>query len=171
MGCYGLGISRILASVIEVLSTAEEIRWPLPLAPYLIAIIPPKVKFILKIQMRLEININISIIHVLPLCISQAGSKEEEQAKTISDELATKLNEILPNDIVVDDRTEDTNGRRLKDLKMLGVPYILVLGKGLTATPGRIELHDVNAGSVSELVTANAFDYCSNLKKKWNFLS
>jgi len=44
MGCYGLGVSRILAAVIEVLSTNSEIRWPLPLAPYLVAIIPPKVR-------------------------------------------------------------------------------------------------------------------------------
>jgi len=43
MGCYGLGVSRLLAAVVEVHSTANEIRWPAPIAPYLLSIIPPKV--------------------------------------------------------------------------------------------------------------------------------
>ncbi|XP_014485317.1 PREDICTED: probable proline--tRNA ligase, mitochondrial [Dinoponera quadriceps] len=42
MGCYGLGLSRILALVIEILSTNSEMRWPVNLAPYTAYIIPPK---------------------------------------------------------------------------------------------------------------------------------
>lgn len=44
MGCYGIGVSRLLAATVEVLSTPEEIRWPLPFAPYLLCVIPPKVQ-------------------------------------------------------------------------------------------------------------------------------
>ena len=44
MGCYGLGISRILQAGVEVLSTDSEIRWPPLIAPYQICIIPQKVK-------------------------------------------------------------------------------------------------------------------------------
>jgi prolyl-tRNA synthetase len=47
MGCFGLGLSRILATAIEVLSTDLEIRWPLKLAPYSVCIIPPKVNQII----------------------------------------------------------------------------------------------------------------------------
>lgn len=43
MGCYGLGVSRILAAVVELLGTEQEMRWPLLLAPYSIVVIPPKV--------------------------------------------------------------------------------------------------------------------------------
>ncbi|XP_016839278.1 probable proline--tRNA ligase, mitochondrial isoform X2 [Nasonia vitripennis] len=42
MGCYGLGLTRILATAIEILSTNLEIRWPLELAPHSICVIPPK---------------------------------------------------------------------------------------------------------------------------------
>ncbi|XP_032667580.1 probable proline--tRNA ligase, mitochondrial [Odontomachus brunneus] len=42
MGCFGLGLSRILALVVEILSTNDEIRWPVKLAPYTACIIPPK---------------------------------------------------------------------------------------------------------------------------------
>lgn len=40
MGCYGIGVSRVLASVIEVLSDEKGIVWPLAIAPYKIIIIP-----------------------------------------------------------------------------------------------------------------------------------
>jgi len=43
MGCYGLGLSRILAASLEALSLPTELRWPLCLAPYKACIITPKV--------------------------------------------------------------------------------------------------------------------------------
>ncbi|EFN79469.1 probable proline--tRNA ligase, mitochondrial [Harpegnathos saltator] len=42
MGCYGLGVSRIFALIVEILSTNNEMRWPTKLAPYTACIIPPK---------------------------------------------------------------------------------------------------------------------------------
>lgn len=43
MGCFGLGLSRIITLVVEILSKDNEIRWPVRLAPYTACIIPPKV--------------------------------------------------------------------------------------------------------------------------------
>lgn len=48
MGCYGLGVSRILAATIEVLSLEQELRWPMKLVPYQVVIIPPKVSINVK---------------------------------------------------------------------------------------------------------------------------
>ncbi|XP_033324898.2 prolyl-tRNA synthetase 2-like protein, mitochondrial [Megalopta genalis] len=42
MGCYGLGLSRILTIMAETLSTNNELRWPKNLAPYTVCVIPPK---------------------------------------------------------------------------------------------------------------------------------
>ncbi|XP_076295671.1 prolyl-tRNA synthetase 2-like protein, mitochondrial isoform X1 [Lasioglossum baleicum] len=42
MGCFGLGLSRILTVMAETLSTEDELRWPKNLAPYTVCIIPPK---------------------------------------------------------------------------------------------------------------------------------
>ena len=43
MGCYGIGVSRILAASVEVLSSENEIRWPNSIAPYSVCVIGPKV--------------------------------------------------------------------------------------------------------------------------------
>ncbi|KAL6257409.1 hypothetical protein P5V15_010981 [Pogonomyrmex californicus] len=42
MGCFGLGLSRIMTLALEILSVNNEIRWPIKLAPYTVCIIPPK---------------------------------------------------------------------------------------------------------------------------------
>ncbi|KYN10660.1 putative prolyl-tRNA synthetase, mitochondrial [Trachymyrmex cornetzi] len=42
MGCFGLGLSRIITLVVEILSINDEMRWPVKLAPYTVCIIPPK---------------------------------------------------------------------------------------------------------------------------------
>ncbi|KAL0130608.1 hypothetical protein PUN28_002325 [Cardiocondyla obscurior] len=42
MGCFGLGLSRIITLIVDILSTRNEIRWPVKLAPYTVCIIPPK---------------------------------------------------------------------------------------------------------------------------------
>ena len=40
MGCYGIGVSRIVAAAIEQGNDARGIVWPLPMAPFRIAIAP-----------------------------------------------------------------------------------------------------------------------------------
>jgi prolyl-tRNA synthetase len=40
MGCYGLGISRCLASVAEVHNDADGLCWPMSIAPYHVIVIP-----------------------------------------------------------------------------------------------------------------------------------
>lgn len=44
MGCYGIGVSRLLSAVIEQHHDAEGIIWPLSLAPYQIHLIPVSAK-------------------------------------------------------------------------------------------------------------------------------
>jgi prolyl-tRNA synthetase len=40
MGCYGIGVSRIVAAAIEQNHDERGIRWPEPLAPFQVAILP-----------------------------------------------------------------------------------------------------------------------------------
>ena len=40
MGCYGIGVSRIVAAAIEQNHDADGIIWPLPMAPFQVIIIP-----------------------------------------------------------------------------------------------------------------------------------
>ncbi len=43
MGCYGIGVNRIIASLIEISHDENGIIWPMPLAPYHVIIIPVNV--------------------------------------------------------------------------------------------------------------------------------
>ncbi len=40
MGCYGIGVSRIVAAAIEQNHDDRGIRWPLPMAPFQLALLP-----------------------------------------------------------------------------------------------------------------------------------
>ncbi|MGC8552802.1 MAG: proline--tRNA ligase [Phycisphaerae bacterium] len=42
MGCYGIGPGRIIVGVLETLSDADGIRWPMSIAPYHVVITPIK---------------------------------------------------------------------------------------------------------------------------------
>ena len=43
MGCYGIGVNRILAAAVEACHDANGIVWPLALAPYQVAVVPLQV--------------------------------------------------------------------------------------------------------------------------------
>ena len=40
MGCYGIGVNRILAAAVEAAHDANGIVWPLPIAPYQVVVVP-----------------------------------------------------------------------------------------------------------------------------------
>ena len=44
MGCYGIGVSRVAASVVESFYDDDGIKWPMSVAPYHVSIIPVNVK-------------------------------------------------------------------------------------------------------------------------------
>lgn len=113
MGCYGLGVTRILAAAIEVMSTEEGIRWPGLLAPYQVCVVPPK-----------------------------KGSKVDEAAG-LAEELVHTFGETLPclrGEVVLDDRTNMTIGKRLKDASRLGYPYVVVIGQAALEETPRFEV-------------------------------
>ncbi|XP_049279116.1 probable proline--tRNA ligase, mitochondrial [Anopheles funestus] len=101
MGCYGIGVTRLIAAAVEVLSNEKEIRWPAALAPYRVCIITPK-----------------------------AGSKEESQATPWVVKLYNDLQLMkhCEGEVIVDDRTQLTIGKRLLDARKTGYPIIVVVG-------------------------------------------
>ncbi|KAM9832557.1 putative proline--tRNA ligase, mitochondrial [Neosynchiropus ocellatus] len=103
MGCFGLGVTRILAAAIEVMSTEDGIRWPGLLAPYQVCILPPK-----------------------------KGSKVDA-AIAVAEDLVHTLEDTLPHlrgEVVFDDRIQMTIGKRLRDASKLGYPYVIIVGQG-----------------------------------------
>jgi len=43
MGCYGIGVSRLIATIIEVHHDDKGIQWPLEVAPFLVELLPLQV--------------------------------------------------------------------------------------------------------------------------------
>lgn len=119
MGCYGIGVTRLLAAALEVLSLENELRWPFKLAPFKICVIPPK-----------------------------SGSKEQtpkvqEICKILPQQL-TSIDGIENCDLVFDDRTNLTIGKRLIDARKMGYPFVIVIGeKTASDTKPQIELHEL----------------------------
>ncbi|XP_033885494.3 probable proline--tRNA ligase, mitochondrial [Acipenser ruthenus] len=137
MGCFGLGVTRILAASIEVLSTEDSIRWPALLAPYQVCILPPK-----------------------------KGSKEEEAAGLV-EALYDGLGEAVPalrGEVLLDDRTQLTIGKRLKDASRLGYPYVIVAGRRILEDQPHFEVCCQNTGKTVFLTREGIFDFLSNIQ-------
>lgn len=114
MGCFGIGVSRLLAATVEVLAQEGNIRWPWEIVPYKICLIGPK-----------------------------KGSKEAGAASWV-DHLAEAMNSMpaLKDDVVVDDRDRLTIGKRVMEAKKSGYPFIIVVGKRACEMMPMFELLD-----------------------------
>jgi prolyl-tRNA synthetase len=102
MGCYGIGVSRILATSIETSHDKSGIRWPDSIAPYRAIIVP----------------------------IGDASETTKLMAK--AEEIYSAITKEVPtfkDDIVVDDRVGENPGFRMKEAQLIGYPLMLILGK------------------------------------------
>ena len=71
------------------------------------------------------------------------GSKEDVGGGTpFALDLAKSLSNSLSEDILIDDRTNLTIGKRLAGLQTLGIPYIVVSGKRITEEIPKFEIID-----------------------------
>ncbi|KAK2191520.1 hypothetical protein NP493_49g10028 [Ridgeia piscesae] len=124
MGCYGIGVTRLLATAVEVLSLDDEIRWPHVLAPYQICLIPQKKGF------------------------------KSDETMDAAEQLYLRLNTVssLAGDILLDDRLQLTIGRRVAHAKKLGLPHIVALGKQALDEQPLFEYIDVY-NNTSEMYT------------------
>ncbi|XP_049630781.1 probable proline--tRNA ligase, mitochondrial [Suncus etruscus] len=137
MGCYGLGVTRILAAAIEMFSTEDCVRWPGLLAPYQVCLVPPK-----------------------------KGSKEAA-ATELAEFLYDQITEAVPQlrgELLLDDRTHLTIGNRLKDANMLGYPFVIVAGKRALEDPAQFEVRCQNTEEVLFLSREGVLDLLSRVQ-------
>ena len=113
MGCYGIGVSRLLAAIYENSVIYDEkknvvgVSLPKQIAPYLIQIIP----------------------------------KLDNEEKMMD---AMKLYNELNGKAILDDRENISMGAKIKDCKILGTPYMVILGDKVEA--GKAELENTKSG-------------------------
>lgn len=115
MTCYGIGVTRLLAAAVEILSTGNELRWPRVLAPYQVFVIPQK-----------------------------KGHRFEDTFR-LAEELAANFAQFshLSNEIVLDDRCDSSIGVRVAQARCLGIPHIVTVGKPSLEVPVKYEYIDV----------------------------
>ena len=106
MGTYGIGVSRLLAGIIEQNHDDKGCIWTKESTPF-------------------ELDIIV------------ANAKDEAQS-LLGENLYAKLHTVRHLDVLLDDRTKERFGPKMKDFELLGIPYALVIGKGLSE--GKIEL-------------------------------
>jgi len=137
MGCYGIGVSRVLAASVEVLSSETELRWPHIIAPFTVAILRPK-----------------------------NGSKEEVAARPLIERIIDHVEDFFEDDFVIDDRQKLTVGRKLREARKTGYPYIILFGKKCMEPNPKIEIHDLSQNAVHELSPEDVLNYMDNARRK-----
>ncbi|CAG8617306.1 4319_t:CDS:2, partial [Racocetra persica] len=99
MGCYGIGVSRMIAAVVESSHDSKGIIWPPSIAPYRVCIIP-----------------------------SGDDPEITEKTRSLYDFLTSEC-DGLNGEILIDDRMNLTFGYRMKDAELLGYPWLMIIGK------------------------------------------
>lgn len=143
MGCYGIGITRLLAAIYEnsLLRGKDNepngIALPTKFAPYFVQIIA-----------------------------KPDNSEKVSQAEKLYNTLTSRN---IP--VIIDDRTDITLGSKLKDCKLLGTPYMVVLGDKVD--DGFVEVENTATGnktvmSQDELVQKLAEMHNFRINKQYN---
>lgn len=127
MGCYGLGLTRILGASVDKFSIIPkndgrenflQLRWPDNVEPYTMALVTPAKR---------------SKQH-------QAGSTEFAE-KFVNKILAATKN----TDLIIEDRDKEGISQRVFRLQSLGIPNIITIGRKFLQEPVQLELLKLNS--------------------------
>ncbi|CAK7209693.1 hypothetical protein SCUCBS95973_000526 [Sporothrix curviconia] len=122
MGCYGLGISRILGAVADHRADRQGLNWPRAIAPYEVVVVvaPPK-------------GNNSS-------AASAGRDKGKDEmavvAEGVYDELAQTTAGRRDMDVLLDDRAGATLPYKMKDADLTGYPVVVVVGNAWRKSGG-----------------------------------
>ena len=130
MGCYGIGVTRTFASIIEQHHDESGIVFPLQVAPY----------------------------HT---CVIAVNYDDAEQAK-LSDAIH---DEFVKNKVeVVEDDRKLKLGFKLKDWELIGIPYLIIVGR--RANEGIVELKNRYTNAKEELPYLDAIKFVEEKVKE-----
>lgn len=110
MGCYGLGLSRILGAVADHMMDQQGLNWPRAIAPYEVVVIA-----------------------------APATAKDDglgAVAEGVYDTLAERSAQGHELDVLLDDRTGASLAYKLNDADLTGYPIVVVVGKAWRKSVG-----------------------------------
>ncbi len=102
MGCYGIGVSRLISAIIENNYDPSGIIWPVSVTPFL--------------------------LHILPVNYQDPQIKEVADRIYTQCSGAIYHHKELP--VLLDDR-EKSPGEKFKDADLIGIPFRVTVGKNL----------------------------------------
>ncbi|EWC44363.1 hypothetical protein DRE_01189 [Drechslerella stenobrocha 248] len=114
MGCYGIGVTRLIAATAEAMKDEKGLRWPTAVAPYSVIVVYTGKK--------------------------DGGERIKLEAETIYDEIIGEGSGRLEGDVVLDDR-EESVARKMTEADLVGYSSVVVLGKKYEES-GLIEVQD-----------------------------
>ncbi|KAI8588012.1 prolyl-tRNA synthetase [Geranomyces variabilis] len=130
MGCFGIGVTRAMAAIVEASNDSEGIIWPPAIAPFAACLVP----------------------------FVNRKSGAQEQAD-VEQGVEAACEALLVSDVggeggvVIDDRDTVSFGFKMKDAALVGYPAVVVVGKRYLAER-LLEVHDRRTGAV-RYVTAD----------------
>jgi len=110
MGCYGIGITRLVGVIPEIHHDSAGIIWPPEVAPYL--------------------------FHLLPLT---TGDKKKDKIIKQQANLLYQKMQKEGREVLYDDRKNISNGEKLVEADLIGLPYRIVIS-GKTIEGKRMEI-------------------------------
>ena len=132
MGCYGIGVSRTLAALYEQCLIKDEKWGPCGFSlPFRIA------------------PVKLQIIPIL----------EDKTKREMAEEIMKRL-EMVGYGVIIDDRENISIGAKIKDAKILGTPYVLVLGDKQQGDT--IEIENVKTGEKEQTTADKIFEFFLN---------
>jgi prolyl-tRNA synthetase len=102
MGCHGIGVSRMVAAVADILADEKGLNWPRAMAPFEAVVIP---------TLGLEEEA-VTVFDILAARTQRSSFPSEDEAI----------------DVLLDDRKMEMSWK-LKDADLIGYPVIVILGK------------------------------------------
>jgi prolyl-tRNA synthetase len=117
MGCYGIGLGRLMGAVVEVNNDEKGIIWPKNVAPFLVHLIP--IENNQKIIKTAE-----KLYQILSSC---GGSTVGGQKEKI--------------EVLYDDRKDKTAGEKFAEADLIGIPYRVVVSDK-TAAKNSVEIKE-----------------------------
>lgn len=135
MGCYGIGASRTLAAIYEN------------------AIVKKDGKF-----EGISLPINIA-----PYTFYLIAKTDDEQKLDFANNIYEEM-EKANIKVLFDDRKDISIGAKIKDCKITGTPYLVVLGKSLDE--GFVEIESTKTGEKQKVELSVFVEYCKDIAKE-----
>lgn len=114
MGCYGIGISRVMGAIAEIHNDKDGIIWPKETSPFAVHLIsiPSPAGSRVKVKKR----------------ISFSSPENTKSVKKAAEKLYQDLQEA-GIEVLYDDREEKTAGEKFADADLIGIPIRLVISE------------------------------------------